>query len=216
MSMKDYKGVHVKVDPMREMSPEEQKIFQDAIDRGAIEYTPYDDRKAIKQIEQLFNAYINIPDEALNDALERAGKKFKDDAFDEVWENTLKLAASDPKAKEILYKAIQSNEDLKKDFDARANEEAWTPEMEEDWGTNDTEYEFGWGNGPSDDTIKKLEQQLDEDGDGEVTIDEVTDDGDSVAHAMSESKRVKEEHPDDDEIEVTWSNIANALKDRHF
>ena len=216
MSMKDYKGVHVKVDPMSEMSPEEQKIFQDAIDRGAIEYTPYDDRKAIKQIEQLFNAYINIPDEALNNALERAGKKFKDDAFDEVWENTLKLAASDPKAKEILYKAIQSNEDLKKDFDARANEEAWTPEMEEDWGTNDTEYEFGWGNGPSDDAIKKLEQQLDEDGDGEVTIDEVTDDGDSVAHAVSESKRVKEEHPDDDESEVTWSIISNALKDRHF
>lgn len=216
MSMKDYKGVHVKVDPMSEMSPEEQKIFQDAIDRGAIEYTPYDDRKAIKQIEQLFNAYINIPDEALNNALERAGKKFNDDAFDEVWENTLKLAASDPKAKEILYKAIQSNEDLKKDFDARANEEAWTPEMEEDWGTNDTEYEFGWANGPSDDAIKKLEQQLDEDGDGEVTIDEVTDDGDSVAHAVSESKRVKEEHPDDDESEVTWSIISNALKDRHF
>ena len=133
MSLNNYSGIHIKSDPQKEMSSEDYAIFKDAVDRGAIEYTPYDDRKAIRQIEQLFNAYINIPDDALNTALEKAGKPFKDDLFNSVLEQSIALAAADPQAKRILYKAIQSNPELKNEFDTRAKQENWEPEMEKDW-----------------------------------------------------------------------------------
>ena len=66
-------------------------------------------------------------------ALEKAGKPFKDESFDSVLEQSIALAAADPQAKRILYKAIQSNPELKSEFDTRAKQENWEPEMENDW-----------------------------------------------------------------------------------
>ena len=230
MSERDYKGMHIKADPQKEMSPEDYAIFKDAIDRGAIEYTPYDDRKAIRQIEQLFNAYINIPDDALNTALEKAGKPFKDDLFDSVLEQSIALAAADPQAKRILYKAIQSNPELKSEFDTRAQQENWEPEMEDDWYESkaanrvdnddeepfDDEYEFEWRE-PTKEDLDAIQDSLDTDDDGKITLDEIKDASDeSAEHAIAESSRVEEEHPDDDKSDVTWSNITNVLKNRRF
>ena len=228
MSERDYKGMHIKADPQKEMSPEDYAIFKDAVDRGAIEYTPYDDRKAIRQIEQLFNAYINIPDDALNTALEKAGKPFKDDLFDSVLEQSIALAAADPQAKRILYKAIQSNPELKSEFDTRAQQENWEPEMEDDWYESkavkkdanqvidDDEYEFEWRE-PTKEDLDAIQDSLDTDDDGKITLDEIKDASDeSAEHAIAESSRVEEEHPDDDKSDVTWSNITNVLKNRRF
>ena len=228
MSERDYKGMHIKADPQKEMSPEDYAIFKDAVDRGAIKYTPYDDRKAIRQIEQLFNAYINIPDDALNTALEKAGKPFKDDLFDSVLKQSIALAAADPQAKRILYKAIQSNPELKSEFDTRAQQENWEPEMEDDWyeskaakkDTNqvidDDEYEFEWRE-PTKEDLDAIQDSLDTDDDGKITLDEIKDASDeSAEHAIAESSRVEEEHPDDDKSDVTWSNITNVLKNRRF
>lgn len=228
MSERDYKGMHIKADPQKEMSPEDYAIFKDAVDRGAIKYTPYDDRKAIRQIEQLFNAYINIPDDALNTALEKAGKPFKDDLFDSVLEQSIALAAADPQAKRILYKAIQSNPELKSEFDTRATQENWEPEMEDDWYESkaakkdanqvidDDEYEFEWRE-PTKEDLDAIQDSLDTDDDGKITLDEIKDASDeSAEHAIAESSRVEEEHPDDDKSDVTWSNITNVLKNRRF
>lgn len=229
MSERDYKGMHIKADPQKEMSPEDYAIFKDAVDRGAIKYTPYDDRKAIRQIEQLFNAYINIPDDALNTALEKAGKPFKDDLFDSVLEQSIALAAADPQAKRILYKAIQSNPELKSEFDTRATQENWEPEMEDDWYESkaakkdanqviddDDEYEFEWRE-PTKEDLDAIQDSLDTDDDGKITLDEIKDASDeSAEHAIAESNRVEEEHPDDDKSDVTWSNITNVLKNRRF
>ena len=228
MSERDYKGMHIKADPQKEMSPEDYAIFKDAVDRGAIKYTPYDDRKAIRQIEQLFNAYINIPDDALNTALEKAGKPFKDDLFDSVLEQSIALAAADPQAKRILYKAIQSNPELKSEFDTRAQQENWEPEMEDDWYESkaakkdanqvidDDEYEFEWRE-PTKEDLDAIQDSLDTDDDGKITLDEIKDASDeSAEHAIAESSRVEEEHPDDDKSDVTWSNITNVLKNRRF
>lgn len=228
MSERDYKGMHIKADPQKEMSPEDYAIFKDAVDRGAIKYTPYDDRKAIRQIEQLFNAYINIPDDALNTALEKAGKPFKDDLFDSVLEQSIALAAADPQAKRILYKAIQSNPELKSEFDTRATQENWEPEMEDDWYESkaakkdanqvidDDEYEFEWRE-PTKEDLDAIQDSLDTDDDGKITLDEIKDASDeSAEHAIAESSRVEEEHPDDDKSDITWSNITNVLKNRRF
>lgn len=228
MSERDYKGMHIKADPQKEMSPEDYAIFKDAVDRGAIKYTPYDDRKAIRQIEQLFNAYINIPDDALNTALEKAGKPFKDDLFDSVLEQSIALAAADPQAKRILYKAIQSNPELKSEFDTRATQENWEPEMEDDWYESkaakkdanqvidDDEYEFEWRE-PTKEDLDAIQDSLDTNDDGKITLDEINDASDeSAEHAIAESSRVEEEHPDDDKSDVTWSNITNVLKNRRF
>ena len=229
MSERDYKGMHIKADPQKEMSPEDYAIFKDAVDRGASKYTPYDDRKAIRQIEQLFNAYINIPDDALNTALEKAGKPFKDDLFDSVLKQSIALAAADPQAKRILYKAIQSNPELKSEFDTRAQQENWEPEMEDDWYESkaanrvnkddeepfDDEYEFEWRE-PTKEDLDAIQDSLDTD-DGKITLDEIKDASDeSAEHAIAESSRVEEEHPDDDKSDVTWSNITNVLKNRRF
>ena len=206
------------------MSPEDYAIFKDAVDRGAIEYTPYDDRKAIRQIEQLFNVYINIPDDALNTALEKAGKPFKDDSFDSVLEQSIALAATDPQAKRILYKAIQSNPELKNEFDIRAKQENWEPEMEKDWyeskannqDIDDDEYEFEWRE-PTKEDLDAIQDNLDTNDDGKITLDEIDDASDkSAEHAIAESNRVEEEYPDDDKSDMTWSNITNVLKNRHF
>ena len=206
------------------MTPEDNAIFKDAVDRGAIEYTPYDDRKAIRQIEQLFNAYINIPDDALNTALEKAGKPFKDDLFDSVLEQSIALAATDPQAKRILYKAIQSNPELKNEFDTRAKQENWEPEMEKDWyeskagnqDIDDDEYEFEWRE-PTKEDLDAIQDNLDTNDDGKITLDEIDDASDkSAEHAIAESNRVEEEYPDDDKSDMTWSNITNVLKNRHF
>ena len=224
MSERDYKGMHIKADPQKEMSPEDYAIFKDAVDRGAIEYTPYDDRKAIRQIEQLFNAYINIPDDALNTALEKAGKPFKDESFDSVLEQSIALAAADPQAKRILYKAIQSNPELKSEFDTRAKQENWEPEMENDWyeskagnqDIDDDEYEFEWHE-PTKEDLDAIQDSLDTDDDGKITLDEINDASDkSAEHAIAESNRVEEEYPDDDKSDITWSNITNVLKNRRF
>lgn len=224
MSLNNYSGIHIKSDPQKEMSPEDYAIFKDAVDRGAIKYTPYDDRKAIKQIEQLFNAYINIPDDALNTALEKAGKPFKDESFDSVLEQSIALAAADPQAKRILYKAIQSNPELKSEFDTRAKQENWEPEMENDWyeskagnqDIDDDEYEFEWRE-PTKEDLDAIQDSLDTDDDGKITLDEIKDASDeSAEHAIAESNRVEEEHPDDDKSDVTWSNITNVLKNRRF
>lgn len=224
MSLNNYNGIHIKSDPQKEMSPEDYAIFKDAVDRGAIEYTPYDDHKAIKQIEQLFNAYINIPDDALNTALEKAGKPFKDDLFDSVLEQSIALAAADPKAKRILYKAIQSNPELKNEFDTRAKQENWEPEMEKDWykskadnqDIDDDEYEFEWRE-PTKEDLDAIQDNLDTNDDGKITLDEINDASDkSAEHAIAESNRVEEEYPDDDKSDMTWSNITNVLKNRHF
>lgn len=226
MSLNNYSGIHIKSDPQKEMSPEDYAIFKDAVDRGAIKYTPYDDRKAIKQIEQLFNAYINIPDDALNTALEKAGKPFKDESFDSVLEQSIALAATDPQAKRILYKAIQSNPELKSEFDTRAKQENWEPEMENDWyeskaakkDTNqviDDEYEFEWHE-PTKEDLDAIQDSLDTD-DGKITLDEIKDASEeSAEHAIAESNRVEEEYPDDDKSDITWSNITNVLKNRRF
>lgn len=224
MNLNNYSGIHIKSDPQKEMSPEDYAIFKDAVDRGAIKYTPYDDRKAIKQIEQLFNAYINIPDDALNTALEKAGKPFKDESFDSVLEQSIALAAADPQAKRILYKAIQSNPELKSEFDTRAKQENWEPEMENDWyegkagnqDIDDDEYEFEWRE-PTKEDLDAIQDSLDTDDDGKITLDEIKDASDeSAEHAIAESNRVEEEHPDDDKSDVTWSNITNVLKNRRF
>lgn len=224
MSLNNYSGIHIKSDPQKEMSPEDYAIFKDAVDKGAIEYTPYDDRKAIKQIEQLFNAYINIPDDALNTALEKAGKPFKDDLFDSVLEQSIALAAADPQAKRILYKAIQSNPELKSEFDTRAKQENWEPEMEKDWyeskagnqDIDDDEYEFEWHE-PTKEDLDAIQDSLDTDDDGKITLDEIKDASDeSAEHAIAESNRVEEEYPDDDKSDITWSNITNVLKNRRF
>lgn len=224
MSLNNYNGVHIKSDPQKEMSPEDYAIFKDAVDRGAIKYTPYDDRKAIRQIEQLFNAYINIPDDALNTALEKAGKPFKDDLFDSVLEQAIALAAADPQAKRILYKAIQSNPELKSEFDTRAKQENWEPEMEKDWykgkadnqDIDDDEYEFEWRE-PTKEDLDAIQDNLDTNDDGKITLDEIDDASDkSAEHAIAESNRVEEEYPDDDKSDMTWSNITNVLKNRHF
>lgn len=224
MSLNNYNGIHIKSDPQKEMSPEDYAIFKDAVDRGAIKYTPYDDRKAIKQIEQLFNAYINIPDDALNTALEKAGKPFKDDLFDSVLEQSIALAAADPQAKRILYKAIQSNPELKSEFDTRAKQENWEPEMEKDWyeskagnqDIDDDEYEFEWRE-PTKEDLDAIKDSLDTNDDDKITLDEINDASDkSAEHAIAESNRVEEEYPDDDKSDMTWSNITNVLKNRHF
>lgn len=223
MSLNNYSGIHIKSDPQKEMSPEDYAIFKDAVDRGAIKYTPYDDRKAIKQIEQLFNAYINIPDDALNTALEKAGKPFKDESFDSVLEQSIALAAADPQAKRILYKAIQSNPELKNEFDTRAKQENWEPEMEKDWYEGkadnqdiDDEYEFEWHE-PTKEDLDAIQDSLDTDDDGKITLDEIKDASDeSAEHAIAESNRVEEEYPDDDKSDITWSNITNVLKNRRF
>ena len=228
MSLNNYSGIHIKSDPQKEMSPEDYAIFKDAVDRGAIKYTPYDDRKAIKQIEQLFNAYINIPDDALNTALEKAGKPFKDESFDSVLEQSIALAAADPQAKRILYKAIQSNPELKSEFDTRAKQENWEPEMENDWQESkaakkdanqvidDDEYEFEWHE-PTKEDLDAIQDSLDTDDDGKITLDEINDASDkSAEHAIAESNRVEEEYPDDDKSDITWSNITNVLKNRRF
>ena len=224
MSLNNYSGIHIKSDPQKEMSPEDYAIFKDAVDRGAIEYTPYDDRKAIRQIEQLFNAYINIPDDALNTALEKAGKPFKDDLFDSVLEQSIALAAADPQAKRILYKAIQSNPELKSEFDTRAKQENWEPEMENDWYESkannqvidDDEYEFEWRE-PTKEDLDAIQDNLDTNDDGKITLDEVDKASDeSAEHAIAESNRVEEEYPDDDKSDITWSNITNVLKNRRF
>lgn len=223
MSLNNYSGIHIKSDPQKEMSPEDYAIFKDAVDRGAIKYTPYDDRKAIKQIEQLFNAYINIPDDALNTALEKAGKPFKDESFDSVLEQSIALAAADPQAKRILYKAIQSNPELKSEFDTRAKQENWEPEMEKDWYESkagnqdiDDEYEFEWRE-PTKEDLDAIQDSLDTDDDGKITLDELKDASDeSAEHAIAESNRVEEEYPDDDKSDITWSNITNVLKNRRF
>ena len=224
MNLNNYNGIHIKSDPQKEMSPEDYAIFKDAVDRGAIEYTPYDDRKAIRQIEQLFNAYINIPDDALNTALEKAGKPFKDDSFDSVLEQSIALAATDPQAKRILYKAIQSNPELKNEFDTRAKQENWEPEMEKDWyeskagnqDIDDAEYEFEWRE-PTKEDLDAIQDNLDTNDDGKITLDEIDDASDKTAeHAIAESNRVEEEYPDDDKSDMTWSNITNVLKNRHF
>lgn len=228
MSLNNYSGIHIKSDPQKEMSPEDYAIFKDAVDRGAIKYTPYDDRKAIKQIEQLFNAYINIPDDALNTALEKAGKPFKDESFDSVLEQSIALAAADPQAKRILYKAIQSNPELKSEFDTRAKQENWEPEMENDWyeskaakkdanqDIDDDEYEFEWHE-PTKEDLDAIQDSLDTDDDGKITLDEIKDASDeSAEHAIAESNRVEEEYPDDDKSDITWSNITNVLKNRRF
>lgn len=224
MSLNNYSGIHIKSDPQKEMSPEDYAIFKDAVDRGAIEYTPYDDRKAIRQIEQLFNAYINIPDDALNTALEKAGKPFKDESFDSVLEQSIALAAADPQAKRILYKAIQSNPELKSEFDTRAKQENWEPEMENDWykgkadnqDIDDDEYEFEWRE-PTKEDLDAIQDNLDTNNDGKITLDEINDaSDDSTEHAIAESNRVEEEYPDDDKSDMTWSNITNILKNRRF
>jgi hypothetical protein len=223
MSLNNYNGIHIKSDPQKEMSPEDYAIFKDAVDRGAIKYTPYDDRKAIRQIEQLFNAYINIPDDALNTALEKAGKPFKDESFDSVLEQSIALAAADPQAKRILYKAIQSNPELKSEFDTRAKQENWEPEMEKDWYESkagnqdiDDEYEFEWRE-PTKEDLDAIQDSLDTDDDGKITLDEIKDASDeSAEHAIAESNRVEEEYPDDDKSDITWSNITNVLKNRRF
>lgn len=224
MSLNNYSGIHIKSDPQKEMSPEDYAIFKDAVDRGAIKYTPYDDRKAIRQIEQLFNAYINIPDDALNTALEKAGKPFKDDLFDSVLEQSIALAAADPQAKRILYKAIQSNPELKSEFDTRAKQENWEPEMENDWykgkadnqDIDDDEYEFEWRE-PTKEDLDAIQDNLDTNDDGKITLDEINDASDkSAEHAIAESNRVEEEYPDDDKSDITWSNITNVLKNRRF
>lgn len=227
MNLNNYSGIHIKSDPQKEMSPEDYAIFKDAVDRGAIEYTPYDDRKAIRQIEQLFNAYINIPDDALNTALEKAGKPFKDESFDSVLEQSIALAAADPQAKRILYKAIQSNPELKSEFDNRAKQENWEPEMENDWYESkaakkdanqviDDEYEFEWHE-PTKEDLDAIQDSLDTDDDGKITLDEINDASDkSAEHAIAESNRVEEEYPDDDKSDITWSNITNVLKNRRF
>lgn len=224
MSLNNYNGIHIKSDPQKEMSPEDYAIFKDAVDRGAIEYTPYDDRKAIRQIEQLFNAYINIPDDALNTALEKAGKPFKDDLFDSVLEQSIALAAADPQAKRIIYKAIQSNPELKSEFDTRAKQENWEPEMEKDWykgkadnqDIDDDEYEFEWRE-PTKEDLDAIKDSLDTNDDDKITLDEINDVSDkSAEHAIAESNRVEEEYPDDDKSDMTWSNITNVLKNRHF
>ena len=224
MSLNNYNGIHIKSDPQKEMLPEDYAIFKDAVDRGAIKYTPYDDRKAIKQIEQLFNAYINIPDDALNTALEKAGKPFKDESFDSVLEQSIALAAADPQAKRILYKAIQSNPELKSEFDTRAKQENWEPEMEKDWyeskagnqDIDDDEYEFEWRE-PTKEDLDAIQDSLDTDDDGKITLDEIKDASDeSAEHAIAESNRVEEEYPDDDKSDITWSNITNVLKNRRF
>lgn len=224
MSLNNYNGIHIKSDPQKEMSPEDYAIFKDAVDRGAIEYTPYDDRKAIRQIEQLFNAYINIPDDALNTALEKAGKPFKDESFDSVLEQSIALAAADPQAKRILYKAIQSNPELKSEFDTRAKQENWEPEMEKDWyeskadnqDIDDDEYEFEWRE-PTKEDLDAIQDNLDTNDDGKITLDEIKDaSNESAEHAIAESNRVEEEYPDDDKSDITWSNITNVLKNRRF
>ena len=224
MNLNNYSGIHIKSDPQKEMSPEDYAIFKDAVDRGAIKYTPYDDRKAIKQIEQLFNAYINIPDDALNTALEKAGKPFKDDLFDSVLEQSIALAAADPQAKRILYKAIQSNPELKNEFDTRAKQENWEPAMEKDWyegkadnqDIDDDEYEFEWRE-PTKEDLDAIQDNLDTNDDGKITLDELNDASDkSAEHAIAESNRVEEEYPDDDKSDITWSNITNVLKNRRF
>ena len=224
MSLNNYSGIHIKSDPQKEMSPEDYAIFKDAVDRGAIKYTPYDDRKAIKQIEQLFNAYINIPDDALNTALEKAGKPFKDESFDSVLEQSIALAAADPQAKRILYKAIQSNPELKSEFDTRAKQENWEPAMENDWyeskagnqDIDDDEYEFEWRE-PTKEDLDAIQDNLDTNDDGKITLDELNDaSDDSAEHAIAESNRVEEEYPDDDKSDITWSNITNVLKNRRF
>lgn len=224
MSLNNYNGIHIKSDPQKEMSSEDYAIFKDAVDRGAIEYTPYDDRKAIRQIEQLFNAYINIPDDALNTALEKAGKPFKDDLFDSVLEQSIALAAADPQAKRIIYKAIQSNPELKSEFDTRAKQENWEPEMEKDWykgkadnqDIDDDEYEFEWRE-PTKEDLDAIKDSLDTNDDDKITLDEINDASDkSAEHAIAESNRVEEEYPDDDKSDMTWSNITNVLKNRHF
>lgn len=224
MSLNNYNGIHIKSDPQKEMSSEDYAIFKDAVDRGAIEYTPYDDRKAIRQIEQLFNAYINIPDDALNTALEKAGKPFKDDLFDSVLEQSIALAAADPQAKRIIYKAIQSNPELKSEFDTRAKQENWEPKMEKAWyegkadnqDIDDDEYEFEWRE-PTKEDLDAIKDSLDTNDDGKITLDEIDDASDkSAEHAIAESNRVEEEYPDDDKSDMTWSNITNVLKNRHF
>ena len=223
MSLNNYSGIHIKSDLQKEMSPEDYAIFKDAVDRGAIKYTPYDDRKAIRQIEQLFNAYINIPDDALNTALEKAGKPFKDESFDSVLEQSIALAAADPQAKRILYKAIQSNPELKSEFDNRAKQENWEPEMEKDWYESkagnqdiDDEYEFEWHE-PTKEDLDAIQDSLDTNDDGKITLDEIKDASDeSAEHAIAESNRVEEEYPDDDKSDITWSNITNVLKNRRF
>ena len=224
MNLNNYNGIHIKSDPQKEMSSEDYAIFKDSVDRGAIEYTPYDDRKAIRQIEQLFNAYINIPDDALNTALEKAGKPFKDDSFDSVLEQSIAIAATDPQAKRILYKAIQSNPELKNEFDTRAKQENWEPEMEKDWyeskagnqDIDDDEYEFEWRE-PTKEDLDAIQDNLDTNDDGKITLDEIDDASDkSAEHAIAESNRVEEEYPDDDKSDMTWSNITNVLKNRHF
>lgn len=230
MNLNNYSGIHIKSDPQKEMSPEDYAIFKDAVDRGAIKYTPYDDRKAIRQIEQLFNAYINIPDDALNTALEKAGKPFKDDLFDSVLEQSIALAAADPQAKRILYKAIQSNPELKSEFDTRAKQENWEPKMENDWyeskaakkdanqviDDDDDEYEFEWHE-PTKEDLDAIQDNLDTNDDGKITLDEINDaSDDSAEHAIAESNRVEEEYPDDDKSDITWSNITNVLKNRRF
>ena len=230
MNLNNYSGIHIKSDPQKEMSSEDYAIFKDAVDRGAIKYTPYDDRKAIRQIEQLFNAYINIPDDALNTALEKAGKPFKDDLFDSVLEQSIALAAADPQAKRILYKAIQSNPELKSAFDTRAKQENWEPEMENDWyeskaakkdanqviDDDDDEYEFEWHE-PTKEDLDAIQDNLDTNDDGKITLDEINDASDkSAEHAIAESNRVEEEYPDDDKSDITWSNITNVLKNRRF
>ena len=138
-------------------------------------------------------------------------------------EQSIALAAADPQAKRILYKAIQSNPELKSEFDTRAKQENWEPEMENDWYESkannqdiDDEYEFEWRE-PTKEDLDAIQDNLDTNDDGKITLDEIKDASDeSAEHAIAESNRVEEEYPDDDKSDMTWSNITNVLKNRRF
>ena len=78
------------------------------------------------------------------------------------------------------------------------------------------EYEFEWHE-PTKEDLDAIQDNLDTNDDGKITLDEIKDASDkSAEHAIAESNRVEEEYPDDDKSDITWSNITNVLKNRRF
>lgn len=196
-----------KYDPLSEMTKEERQEYKKAVDSGAI--IPYDNRPAIKMLEDLFNAYITIPQEALDNAMVNPGK-FKDAAFDKIWADTLDLATKDPHARAMLYKAIKSSPDLSGDFDKLAKESNWqldTDDQEFNNEMDDDTYEFIWQDVDTDENDRMWEESKQ---DLKKQLDEMEGPTDEELNA------IEKEEKEDDASKESWSNITGALKNRHF
>ena len=178
------------------MNPRDKAAFQAAIDSGAVEYKPYDKRPALKQIEKLLKAYIQIPDEALDNADE----EFEDTNFDTVWNETKDLLTRDSKARAMLYKVLKASPDMSELLDSYAAENEWElPKDNPDFNDelDDDSYTFVWEDSDPEENTKIAEEAKKEFEEKEP----------------EEKEDVSRETNDKEE---SWGNLAKTLKDKHI